>query len=154
VVTLAYDERGRVIFKSHRNEDTGVEGQTFYYWDQWDRLSAVKRTPDITDSDTYSEYWPLWVNGRVVYTRLRTFVDGVNTATDRRFWSNDEQGRMYKSTSWPTSGDAEVKYTAELGTHGWDIPLSETTWFHPFGLRACCVSMARRATRSTGATIW
>lgn len=57
VLTNAYDEKNRRIFKSFKDTTNNVEAQWFFYYDQWDRLVEAKHTPDVSTSSTYSIYY-------------------------------------------------------------------------------------------------
>ena len=135
VLTNAYDERNRRVFKSFKDTtpNPDVEAQWFYYYDQWDRLIQAKHTPDIATATTFSVYQWYWLSQRaVLYYQID--CSGTNcstTTTTRRYLHSDEQGRPHAAWSWPASGDGSRVWEAEAGTFGWDVPTVGATIFQP-----------------------
>lgn len=128
VVTNAYDERNRRIFKSFKDTSNGVEAQWFYYYDQWDRLVEAKYTPNIATSSTYSVYYWYYLEDLPF---LYYQVDSPGGATTRRFLHADEQGRPHAAWSWPSSGSATRVWEVEAGAFGWDVATVGASMFQP-----------------------
>lgn len=131
VMTNAYDERNRRIFKSFKDTITNQEAQWFFYYDQWDKLVQAIHTPDVADSNDYSIYEWFYVEGEPTVYYQSDYVNGANTATTRRFLFNDEQGRPHTAWTFPSSGSAVRAWEVEAGSWGTDSITAGTGTFQP-----------------------
>jgi len=128
VMTSAYDERNRRIFKSFVDSDLGTQAQWFFYYDQFDRLVEMKHTPNIASPSTYSVYQWYWLKD-IPFLYYQT--DYPAATVTRRYLHSDEQGRPHAAWSWPSTGDTARVWEAEAGTFGWDIPVVGATVMQP-----------------------
>jgi YD repeat-containing protein len=117
VITYAFDERDRLVFRSFRNAADNTESQTFYYYDFRNRLMESKFVPNAASPSTYSIHNFYWMGERPVAMWTLAFPAGT---TARYFSHADESNRVLEVYTWPASGDATLAWALNPNTFGWD----------------------------------
>ena len=129
VVTNAYDERNRRVFKSFFDAETEQQSHWFFYYDPLDRLTEIRWTPDIQDEDTYSLYQVSWIGARPVHIWETNLP---SETTSRAYIHTDETTRPLEMYDWPDDGDASRVWATNPDAWGNDSCLTGCANFQPF----------------------
>ena len=132
IETSAFDDKGRRVYKSFKNNTTGVISSWYFYYDPLDRLTEVRFTPSTVAEGNYQVFQLAWLRDRLTGIWQSTFIAGdPNPVLTKRYVSTDETNRPLEMWVWPPSGDTTRAWAINPSAWGFDTNLVGPSVFQP-----------------------